>query len=409
MKKALTLVLLTVPASCVSRDSPKNEAVHESKAVRPVAALPRDEPPRATVHGGGIVRRLKHLVTLDGYVDCLASRRAFSPDGRLILTLVEPGKVIAWDVETGRKALTLLYQGTVVDPPRFSADGRRILTVTRHAITVWDTEIVGPVTELKDPDGKFLSADISPDGRHVASRRSDGPVVVWDAKTGNRAFSISLRTPAAPGVLFSPDGRHIAIDSDEKGCICDARTGRVVLDLESCRYPSFSADGRRICATDDFGITVWDVANAKIIREFKKEDDEVVFQTRFMPDSERIVSLDKTTRVVYLLDIRTAKRILSLKSATAISREVGCRADSYLVLPSPDGRLILTSGSTDTVARLWDADTGKALAAVTSPQPWLACFSPDGNRIAATSIVGPEERPRATTTVWEIEFSPDEE
>jgi WD40 repeat protein len=56
---------------------------------------------------------------------------------------------------------------------------------------------------------------------------------------------------------------------------------------------------------------------------------------------------------------------------------------------SPDGRRIAAGGA-DGVVRLWDADSGAALGALTGHSGWVsACvWSPDGRRIAAGGSEG---------------------
>jgi WD40 repeat protein len=54
---------------------------------------------------------------------------------------------------------------------------------------------------------------------------------------------------------------------------------------------------------------------------------------------------------------------------------------------SPDGNRVVTAGSHDGTARVWDARTGAKLLTLEHPkgQVCSACFSPDGNRILTVS------------------------
>ena len=56
----------------------------------------------------------------------------------------------------------------------------------------------------------------SPEGRHLASASRDQTVRVWDATSGRELHTLSGHTNAVMGVAFSPDGRHLASASLDK-------------------------------------------------------------------------------------------------------------------------------------------------------------------------------------------------
>jgi len=56
-----------------------------------------------------------------------------------------------------------------------------------------------------------------------------------------------------------------------------------------------------------------------------------------------------------------------------------------LVVPSPDGRKILSFGASDRVLRLFSTQTGKELRSFGNTDVAAACFLPDGSRVVTTS------------------------
>jgi WD40 repeat protein/serine/threonine protein kinase len=64
---------------------------------------------------------------------------------------------------------------------------------------------------------------------------------------------------------------------------------------------------------------------------------------------------------------------------------------------SADGRTVLTSSS-DSTARLWDAQTGDELQQFYHPSSWMASLSPDGRYVATAGLDG-------TARLWNVESS----
>ena len=75
----------------------------------------------------------------------------------------------------------------------------------------------------------------SPDGKRVASGRTDRSVIVWDAATGKSLLTLKGHKGAIPSVAFSPDGKRLVSaswdhtlkvwDVDPARMRCYSRTG----------------------------------------------------------------------------------------------------------------------------------------------------------------------------------------
>jgi hypothetical protein len=114
---------------------------------------------------------------------------AFSPDGKTLATGYPDGKVLLWDVASGRKKGTLRddYLKDVTDL-QFSPDGMTLATNNglEGGVLLWDVAGRKPRAILEtgeEPgEGKGVVEDVafSPDGRLVAgSDRKDGAVWLW--------------------------------------------------------------------------------------------------------------------------------------------------------------------------------------------------------------------------------------
>lgn len=152
---------------------------------------------------------------------------AFSPDERMLITCGERGDEFKlWKLEEhgGRLTANLgpriegLWEGA------FSPDGRLL------ACSAWG----GSVRLFTLPSGQELSSlvghkrDVSgisfhPDGRTLATISDDGTVRLWHVSTRRELmrFQTPMSDPRSPTLRFSPDGRSLVADTDDRG---DRRT-----------------------------------------------------------------------------------------------------------------------------------------------------------------------------------------
>ena len=125
---------------------------------------------------------------------------AFVPDGRSIVTVGHDRTIRFWDPDTGREIRQLERSDAGLEFVAFSADGKTMATGYGFQPTrLWD---VASGRELRrfqlpgKPDDQFVScADLSPDGKTLATSADDG-VILWDTATGERRAGVA-KSPLA--------------------------------------------------------------------------------------------------------------------------------------------------------------------------------------------------------------------
>ncbi|MFV1968472.1 MAG: WD40 repeat domain-containing protein [Pirellulaceae bacterium] len=208
----------------------------------------------------------------------------------------------------------------------------------------------------------------------------------WVAHTA-RAQPASDR-PVIRCVAFSPDGRYFAAcgsrhAKDGQLAIWETESWRLThQQRDTIGYPqlAFSPDSKSLVLSRFAPEThLIDIASGKTTRQFKGRAAHARCVT-FTPDGSRVITGN---------DDRSA-RIWDVQTGALLETITGDFGNVYDVDVSPDGRLLAIADGEQYLLRLFDLDTLKQVF-VTKRMGSLVpqvCFSPDGQRVAASSWGG---------------------
>ncbi|MCP3914205.1 MAG: protein kinase [bacterium] len=182
-----------------------------------------------------------------------ASRLAFSPDGRKLLTGGTKGRgARIWDVAT-RTPLVELWHVSPVMWAEFDATGARAVTASRDGtVHVWDAATGDPIGDPHVHTGTATCATFSPDGTRLVTTTQDGDASgAWAIELATRE-----RTPLGEydkivaHAAFSPDGTRVVTSSfDTVVRMFDVATGRLLTEHRELVRPirtMWAPDGKRL-------------------------------------------------------------------------------------------------------------------------------------------------------------------
>ncbi len=153
----------------------------------------------------------KLLMTLTGHVDRVMAAAWSRQGDRVVTAGWPPDRTLRiWDAATGRQIRQLTGSGSIQFlAVTFSPDGRRVISGGRDGqAEIWDVDSGRRVLSLVAHVGPVTSAVYSPDGALVATSADDGTLRLWDASTGKMLG----KRQHAKGVMhasWSHDGQRI--------------------------------------------------------------------------------------------------------------------------------------------------------------------------------------------------------
>ncbi len=365
------------------------------------------------------------MKTLEGHTKPITSL-AFSPDGKQLVSgagdpesVGSNGELRAWDVATGEllwESASIAGAVTCVD---YHPDGKQLVCGGGEsgrpprgegrfgALTIRDAATGAEQLQLAGHHGVLRSAVFSPSGARIASAAADQKLVLWDAKTGAPAVTLTGQTAHdATSLRFSPDGSQLAIGAHAALALAgevrlwrlQPADDRVVQGLGNLLNGAVvGPDGRRAAVVfndADEELVVWDLRANRAVATLRGHGAAVT-AVAFGPRGDRLVtgSQDQTVRV---WDVASGRQLQELAGHTTAVLCVAFAADGRRIAsgggevgvlggPSPN-----SAGNRPGELRVWDAQTGKQLwnlqghaGAVMS-----TTFSPDGDWVVSGGLGG---------------------
>jgi sugar lactone lactonase YvrE len=251
----------------------------------------------------------RELRRLTGHADVI-NHLALAADGRTLISAGADNTVRFWETATGKEFRH--FPGGVW---ALSADGRYVLLGSQNqeqaTITLCDSATGKVVRQLQQAPVVWGVA-VSPDGRTLFTCGEEKRIHVWEVATGKllRLFGglpdwTNHRSNF--GVVFSPDGRWVAVGAEERGqirvrhiLVYDLATGKQAARLQPAGRPvTFSPDGRLLACTGGAGekVQVLETATGQECRSFTGHQSHIT-TVAFSADGKTLVSGSGDTTVL---------------------------------------------------------------------------------------------------------------
>ena len=221
------------------------------------------------IYDSGTGERVASLTSHEGQVNAVL----FTPDGKsLIACGGRPamfGFITIWDVASKAIRQSMHCHGDAVLSADISPDGKILATSSYdRLIKLWDIDPLKELRTLKEHTDAVYGVAFSPDGTRLASAAGDRTVKLWDVQTGKRLFSFADATAEQYTVAFSPDGAFVfggGVDRTIRGWSVNGAENALALsafahDAPILRLAVDRANGRLMSASEDKRIKVWDLA-----------------------------------------------------------------------------------------------------------------------------------------------------
>lgn len=267
----------------------------------------------------------------------------FSPDSKTLVTIsdkTENGKGLAqfWDINTGKELYSLK------DPKTF---------VQRSS----DKNIIEFIYEDHEKKDNIVYLEYSPNGKRFITSSGDGVVKLWGAFNGKLISNLSL-----------------PFDT-------------IYRDTKTIKYKrsliSFSNDGSKIVTfTDDYPQIpeIWDVMSGNKIVSLK-ETSHYIDLSKFSPDDKHLLIIDNDNK----------SRLWSLQGQEILKNYQlgGYIKPNTDVSFSPNDNFVLTAVGNK--MHIFDLYAGSLYKSFSGHDNFIyfASYSPDGEKIISTSVLGP--------------------
>jgi Tol biopolymer transport system component len=264
----------------------------------------------------------------------------FNPEGTMLASGGDDGKLHIWDVRTGTKLFILSGHSGTVTHIHWSKHNQLIASASADgSIVVW-SGLTGDIhTKLLEVFPNWaVGTSLSPDGKYLAGAGGvEGELKVWDLETKSLAWSYSFNPGTQTNkVFYSPDGKVLVATMWDRG-----RPFETADDME--QSPKEKPQIKNAIVVDSKGQYPWVITDSFF---------EGTWGAAFSLDNKRVFIGDFAGSI-FVYDVETKTRVGMLQLTQESDKPFGNRV---VTIRSSCGSNLLAA-CTGTSLAIWDALT----------------------------------------------------
>ncbi|KAJ1919832.1 U3 small nucleolar RNA-associated protein [Mycoemilia scoparia] len=289
-------------------------------------------------------------ITLKSCYDRVESIESIYTGGKVVLSKAEDilctasnEDINVIDTKTGKVKAQLKGDTESVTTFSIKPDGKHLVSASRSLqMTIWDMNTFKVTRSFKAHNAPVIVMDIDVTSTLVATGSADSSVNVWDITGGFCTHSLKGHSGVVTAVRFHPD----------------------------MKAPRLVSGG------DDGSIRIWNL-NTRKCEAVLESHSSPVRGLDFTPDGRYLISAGRDS-VIHIWDIRIKKLVRTIPVYEPLETVGVLKPDTKLFDSNEskdEHRLVLFSGGSQGIIRLWDFDTGKEIFKQTKePNSKHACL-----------------------------------
>jgi WD40 repeat protein len=300
----------------------------------------------------------------------------FHPDGsRVFTTSADGGAVYTWDVATWERLAELRVPDIGDGLVEVSENGRYVLAMTDEMGATWDLASGRRLATLEGHTDTINWGIFSFDGTRVVTGDLRGDTIVWNTSSGESLVSIDGGGKIGAAVQFAgfrPDDDRIIVSSLIATRIHDARSGEVVVELDTGGAPvtmgRFTADGRQVLTTNsDHPAEIWNAETGQ--SELAIEGISEGTSAAAISADGSLIATGGHSGEVRVWDAQDGGALATIRAHTRVS---GTGMTVRWIEFSRDSQTLATAGS-DGYVRVWNVGHEVTRGAI---ETFMACRVP---------------------------------